>query len=137
MVRPGRWDDDRRKPRAISTARADLRAILSRMRQAFREFRSALPSVARYWIIIGVPGCLLIGLLGYRQTLQEAVAMTAVIVLGVGPPLLGLAWFQWWAERRGCAEFQFAVVWFVVLLLPAIVFGTLLYLGVQRVWRIG
>lgn len=98
------------------------------MREAFAQFKSALPSVVRIWVLAGIPSCLVIGLIVYRLPPDQAIPLTAAFVVGSGLPLLGFVWARSRAQPWSWSAFLFAVGWFMVLLVPGLVLGTLAFI---------
>ena len=99
------------------------------MRREFREFRSQLPSVAR-WAFPSAFVFLLLALL-YGYTAKEAVAATAGFTVGVVPLMLGLFWARIW-PGQSWARLRFALAWAAVLFLPGVILGSLAALLVRR-----
>jgi hypothetical protein len=109
------------------------------MHKAFAEFRSALPSVVRVWVLaaaVGGPVCLLIGLIAYRLPLDEAIPVTAAFVFGASLPLLGFVWVRGRAEPPSWTAFLFAAVWFIVLLVPGLVLATLVFILARALFEV-
>ena len=100
------------------------------MRKAFADFRSALPNVARTYVLagaVGGPVCVLIAVVGYRLPLDEAVPLIAAFLVALGPPLLGPIWVRGWVEPMSLRALLFAAVWFLALSAPGLVLGTLTF----------
>jgi hypothetical protein len=102
------------------------------VRQALRDFLAALPDLLRQWFMVGVP-TILIGFLLFREwNIVEAMAGT-IPLLPIGVSFLGFLWLYPLSKTRlSWARWWFAVLWWLVTLLPTL--GVYLFLaGVIRV----
>ena len=97
------------------------------MNQAREEFMAALPELLRRWLLVGVPTILTAVLLLQEWDIGAAIA-AVITFLPIGLSLLGFLWIhplsgyttpswpRWW----------FAVLWWLVTLLPTLAVGLIL-----------
>ena len=103
------------------------------MRESLREFVRDRPALLRNWIVIGTLLLLVRFLVMESWDFAEGTA-SAARVIGYGVCLLGLIWadpragfLRWYSWSR----IGFAVLWFVVTILPSIALCTILGTAVE------
>jgi hypothetical protein len=103
------------------------------LRQAFREFVGDLPDMLRWWAILGVPLVLVFALPYSDWDVPEAIAGTGT-VLAVGVSLLGFVWVHPLSgyTKASWARWWFAVLWWLVTLLPTLGAGLVLAAMIRR-----
>lgn len=107
-------------------------AIVRPVKEPLREFLAALPTMLRWWVLIGTPLGLIAFLLFRQWDAVEALAKT-VTVLVVGISFLGFWWA--WLTRMSWRRALFAVLWWLVTLLPTL--GLALFLAEVIRWLLG